>query len=517
MSAIRILPNRGGIKLTPQAQQATYRGLQYSPARPPVWPVVFSADREFIGSRRQLAWSTSLDVHQNFPLIEWMIHQHQVYTSQFGVQLKTKDVVYNREWKEWWRENTAASLVDVQRRLSFDDMMLNYAGLQVLFGYSALLKIAGGKMQLFEPWQISRGKGCETDEKTYGVTINKDGMVLDEVGAIDWVAFCSGDDSGSLIHRYLAFRDEVILNGFTSRTADTLFESPLMSILDKCRDTNSSAEYQLMAQKLQGMFTVVRYMKPETKGGADFTMREGSYGTPDVSGGEGQSGAVRAQSQPQMPLAELRSGMILNMEEGEKVDFLTSKTPSPEFIASQQYFTSQILDVLHIPYSFKDSSKANYSSMKADTVRYFNSCQPIINRNAGDWRMAVRHRIRAGVTQDMPMWKGAYTVDNLPFTLVPKAPWILDPAKEIPAKSAMVSAGWDDNEHVCEALTGRNFYDVIDARSEQEAYARNKGVMLDRGNISVKLTGTSESEEGTAQPADKGNASPASPALIEDE
>ena len=488
-------------------QQNTYRGVLWHPSRTPLYPVVYSADREFIGARRQLAWNTALDLEQNFSTIGWMIRQDQVYTSQFGFQPRTPDVQYNRELRSWWDANTLANQIDVQRRLSFEDMMLTWNGLKVLMGYASILKISGGKFQVFEPWQMARGSGCEVDEAHYGVKINKNGLVLDDYGAIDWIAFATGDDSGSLKHRYLAYHDEVIIDGFTNRTADTLWESPLMSVLDKCRDSASSAEYQLMAQKLQAMFVVVRYMKPETKGGADFPTRQGTWGVPETDNDPAPipsgSNQITARTIPQPPpLSEVRSGMMLNMEADEKVDFLTSKTPSPEFIASVKHFTKEILRVLDIPYSFLDSETANYSSMKADSVRYMNSCRPRMRKNAAAWREAIKHKLRAGIVADMPMWKGKYTVDNLPFALVPQAPWILDPSKEIPSKSAMVSAGWDDNEHVTESLTGRNFYDVVDAIAEQESYARAKGVTLNRGNISVKLTGNANEEEGTA-PAGK--------------
>lgn len=486
-------------------QQATYRGLQWHPSRMPIYPTVYSADREFIGSRRQLAWNTALDLEQNLSTIGWMVRLHQVYTSQFGFQPRTPDVQYNRELRAWYEQRITAKKVDVQRRLSFEDIILTWSGLKVLMGYSAILKVKNGRFQVFEPWQIGRGEGVENDEKRYGVIVNKNGLVLDEYGAIDWLAFCTGDNSGALKHRYLAFHDEVIIDGFTSRTADTLWESPLLSVLDKARDYCSSAEYQLMAQKLQAMFVVVRYMKPETKGGADFPTRAGTWGVPaandatpaPVESGSDQTTEVPVPQPP--PLSEIRSGTMLNMEHDEKVEFLTSKTPSPEFIASAKHFTAEILRVLDMPYSFFDSETANYSSMKADSVRYMNSCRPIMRRNAAAQREATTHLLRAGVAEDMPLWRGRYTVETLPFALVPQAPWILDPAKEIPAKSAMVSAGWDDNEHVTEALTGRNFYDVVDARAEQEAYAKSKGVMLNRGDISIKLT----DEEPTPSPRSK--------------
>jgi hypothetical protein len=478
--------------------QQTIKGLLWHPSRMPINPVVYTMDRELISQRRQLAWNTVRDIDQNLTLLGWLVRMDLMYTSQFAFSPRTGDVVYDRELREWWELQTDPEVIDVQRRLSFEELMGLWACLRIYDGYSLVLKSKKGRLQLFEAWNIARGSGCEEDEKRYDVKINKNGVVLDENNAIDWVAVATGETSGTLKHRYLAFHDECILDGETMRAADTLWESPILAALDKCRDYSSADDYNLMKAKLHAMFVVARYIDNETKGGADFPARSGIGGFPYAEEAEPADQSNMPVPQPP-PLSEIRSGMMITGEKGEKYEFLESKTPSNEFVVFCKKVCRDILLVRDIPYSFLDSESANYSSMKADSTQYNNSCYPKRKKNARGWRKAIKHRMRWGISSgDMPMWSGKFTVDTLPFALVPRATSILDPSKELPSVVTKLNARLMDFEQAHDEMTGGgggSWFDVIDRTADQLAYAEKKGVPINLGTVTIKLTGQSDTEE----------------------
>lgn len=481
-------------------QQNAYRGLQYDPARMPVASTMRSVDQDFLGQRRQLAWNSSTDLLQNLNIIGWMMRQHLAYTSLFTYAPRTADITYNREMREWYRLRTSKKRLDVQRRFTLEDMILTYANLKVLHGYAAMLKVKGGKLQLFEAWNIARGDGIQDDERRYGVTVNKDGVVLDENGAVDYVALATGNSTGNQQHRYLAHHSEIILDGFTERAAGTLWESPLMSVLTKARDYLDADEFQLIKAKLHSMFVVLRLLKPETEGGAGFPTRQGTYGLPtggvDQPADEGLASEAAQQqiAQPAPPpLSEIRTGTMITGEHGDDVKFLESRTPSHEYLAFTQKLCADLLSVLDIPLTFYYSNLGTYSSLKADSVRYSQSLTVRQQRraNADAMREAIVHLMRDGIAKrDMPLWRGGgYTVESFPFALIGRAPWILDPSKELPAMLSRLGAGLSDFEMVCDELGTGDFYDIIDRQAAQRTYAKDRGVLLNTGDVKIKLDG----------------------------
>ena len=492
-------PQKIGSGAAAVSQQNTYRGVMWDPGRMPMNPLVRTADQEFIGYRRQLSWNTTLDLLQNLDLIGWMMRQHLAYTALFTVATRTLDVQYNREWREWFRLRTMKKKVDVQRRFSLSDMMINFGGLQILHGYAPILKVKDGKLQLFEAWNMARGAGVEVDEKRLGVTVNSDGVVLDENGAIDFVALATGPSTGELVHRYLAYHDEVILDGFTERASGTLWESPLMSVLNKARDYLDTDEFQLLKAKLHAMFVVHRILKPETEGGAGFPTRQGTWGLPSGSTEPPTDGINDQPITPPNPaipapppLSEIRPNTMVTGEPGDKIEFLESRTPSHEYQAFTQKLCGDLCSVMDIPLTFKYSHLGTYSSLKADAVRYSQSLtvQQQRAKNAASTREAIVHIMRDGVAKrDMPMWKGKYTVDTLPLSLVGRAPWMLDPAKEMPMLLSQLSACLTDWESTCDLL-GTDFYDTVDRQAEQRAYAAKRGVRINLGELKVMIRDT---------------------------
>lgn len=489
------------------------RGLQWSPGRVQNSSVVRSMDAEFNGTRRKRAWNTSFDLQQNIEIVGWILRLRQTYVAQSSFCPRTADPGYNRELRAWYVERASKKMVDVQRRQSLDKMFVTYEGLKMLSGYALILKVRGGRLELFEAWHIARGEGVEEAEKELSkqlgrpIVVNQDGLVINEggdnPGAIEYVAIATGNNSGSLTHRYLAHESEVIMDGFTPRSpnANTLWESPFIAAFNKCNDLLDADEFQMLKMKLHAMFSVIWLRDSQQKGGADFPVYQGT-GSSAVAGSPQPSGAGAAPVQRTIPKLEVRPGSILQGEPNEKFELLESKTPSREYIEACKKFVREILSTFDIPYGFYDSEGTTYTTLRADHNRFRDAIkQPRIDL-AVDKKDAIRHVMRGGIAdRSMPILRTAgnnkpvYTVDNLPFNLVPDAKFMLDMGKEFPVIAAQIAAAMLDFETAAHMMGNDEFYDTVDKLADQYAYAKLKKVPITLGKFNYDFNVNDDEDE----------------------
>lgn len=487
-SALGLTPAQRAIAAQNAAQQNAYRALNWSPSRQPINPVVLSTDREFLGVRRQLATNTAYDLDHNFALWGKMVRTHQTYTSLNEFMPASDDPVYDRELKAWYEERNDPDTVDAQGKRTIEEIITTFAGLKVFGGFAFILKCQNGQLQLFENWNMAKGEGAPPE-------VNDHGYIADLAGKIVKIAIATGDSSANLVHRYLADRSEVIIDGFSSRTAGHLWESPLLPAMNHARDLLDAHSYYLLKCKIAAMFGFYWFRDSQKKSALDFTYQQGTGGGNPGLDSTGQATAA-APVQPAMPLVELKPGMVIQGEQNDKAGFLESQSPPAEFVAMEIETGRLILDALDIPLSFEHPDRANYSSMRADANRYKNSCHRERTKNARAQRKCTDHVMRAGIA-DRTMPIHSKLNGKLPrYMLVPKGIFLLDASKEMPAILAKLNAGLDDFESSCHELGTGNFFDKIDLQARQRAYAAAKKVPLNLGNVSIALKNTDDPPEG---------------------
>ncbi len=506
-------------RMTPNDQQYTYRALFYNTGRMPLMPITRSDDFEFIGARRQLSHNIAFTLDQNLPLIGWAVRTHLSYVSLFETVFDTGDDVLNDELTEWMQNTDDEERLDVQGRLSGDEMLSVYAGLKVYNGYSAIVKVEGGRCQLIEAWQMARGAGCEADEKKFGVTINNQGLVLDKYGKIIMVAICNGESSGSLKHVRLVPRNEILLGGFTNRASTNLYASPLLPAMELAQDYLDVQQYQVLQAKVASQFGFY-WLRDHTKNGPANFERFNALGYGGENGGPApvEDGSPKEPWQP-MPLTGIAPGMMLEGQQGDKVGFITADIPSPQWDQQGQRVVRMILASMDIPDCFWDTEKANYSSMRASSALYKQSCIRERRKNARVRRGMNTHKFRWGIADGTLPISSQYTPENLPYKLVPRGIYLLDTAKELSGVLAAIGAGLTDFETAAADLGYDNQRNTIRRLEKQYLSFKNAGITPNLGHISVRLSNRSESDEeipevtGT-EPAPKPRKAP--PAKIED-
>ena len=506
-------------RVTPADQQYTYRALFYNTGRMPLMPITRSDDFEFIGARRQLAHNIAFTLDQNLPLIGWAARTHLNYVSLFEFQPDTNDDTLNDELAEWYHDRNDEERLDVQGRLGGDEMLSVYAGLKVYCGYSAILKVDGGRCQLFEAWQMARGAGCEADEKKFGVKIDNQGLVLDKFGKIVMVALCNGESSGALKHIRLVPRNEILIGGFTNRASTALYASPLLPAMELAQDYLDVQQYQVLQAKVASQFGFY-WLRDHTKNGPANFDRFNALGYGGENGGPAhvENGQPQEAWQP-TPLTGISPGMMLEGQQGDKVGFITADIPSPQWDLQGQRVVRMILASMDIPDCFWDTGKANYSSMRVSAGLYKQSCFRERRKNARIRRGMNTHLFRWGVADGTLPISSKFTPENLPYKLVPRGVYLLDTAKELSGVLAAIGAGLTDFETAAADLGYDNQRDTVRRLEKQYLAFKNAGITPNLGHISVRLSNRSESDEeipeieGTA-PASKPAKAP--PANIEE-
>lgn len=439
--------------------RASYAALQQSTSRRQQSYSIVSADKEFSTGTRKLAWNSALDLEQNLTLAGFAVRTHLNFVSSFSFQARCKEEKFNPVLETWFREQSRKHHVDICRRMGLADLVRCFAGLKVWFGDSAILKLAGGKLQLLEAWMIAKGEGAPEG-------VNENGLILDQYGAVDSYAVAIKSENGSMQHKALVPWQEMEFDGYFTRAAQTRGVSPLMPAINHARDYLDATNFQLLKEKIAAMFGMVIY-RDRTKSGRH---------TFDYSGNDADTKAAEGPLQ-----YALKPGLKLELEVNEKAEFLESKTPSSEWMAFAKSLIRLILAAIDLPYSIWDSEAANYSSMRADWNRYRLSALNEREKNRSTLDNLTEHIIRAGIASGSLKLPKNATWDDVDWEWVPLATFILDLSKELDAILKKISAGLQTRADACKELGTGEFADIADRLGKEEKLLREKGVTITLG------------------------------------
>jgi len=258
----------------------------------------------------------------------------------------------------------------------------------------------------------------------------------------------------------------VIHHGFFDRFDQVRGISPLAPAVNVFRDVYEAADYALAKAKVSQMFGLVFYRDAlDSAGTLDST--SDPY---EVDFGRG-------------PVA-------LDLEPGDKAEFLESKTPSSEFQSFAQLMISIALKSLDIPYSFFDESFTNFYGSRGALLHYQKSCEAKradvkdVLRKITAWRLGLW--IEDGTLQ-LPAGK---SLADLKWEWIPAGLAWWDPAKEVRGDVEAIKAGLRTRSEIRAERYGDDWLDVVDQ------LARERDAMDARGLLPVDdLPAVSDNDE----------------------
>lgn len=418
--------------------------------------ILRSEDTELMPQERRQLLSGSRNIYRNFALAAWMIRRHLDYVSAFSFQAKTGNDALDERLEEliaWW---SRPENCDIAGRHSLPRLTRMAEARRTIDGDVFLLKVADGRIQAIEGDRIRTPAGGVPDTVSASDFVH--GVKVDASGAATAYCVCqrgpSGDmqpgNSANFVFERVLPATNVYHHAYFDRFDQVRGISPLAAAINTLRDTYEGFDYALAKMKVSQLFGLVFYR-----------------GDPNAAGD------ITAASDGAGYEVDFHKGPVqLDLDPGDRAEFLESKNPSTEFQSFSQTMISVALKALDLPYSFYAENFTNYSGARQALLQYEQAAE--IKRSDVRQMLDVLTEWRFGLFLADGLLPGV-DASELRWEWVPKGlPWI-DPLKEVQANIAAISSGLYSRTRALKEQ-GIDFYEVADEIAAENEYLSQLGL-----------------------------------------
>ena len=446
------------------ASRFGYDALEPRGRRKAVSSRVTREDWHTHGSKHRRLQETASDLCRNLSLASWMVRRHLDYVAQFEFHGRNEDESINQALESLMAEDGRPSRADASGRFSREKLFRLAESRRVLDGDTLLIKLNNGRLQGIQADLIQN-----PDQQVLGTWVN--GVKINSVGRPIAYGVHRRTDNARTQYARNINAINAIHYGFFERYASDQVRgvSPLVSALNPLRDVYENFTYALAKAKVSQLFALSFYR--DSQDSAGYVEEDETRGHGDVDGDHVE--------EPTGYKVDFGSGpVLLDMEPGDRAEFLESRQPSSEFQDFTQLVIQVALKALDIPFSFYDESHTNFFGSRAAWLHYERSCKDKRDDQIEMRTNYTRWKITQWIRDGRLALPSSMQIRDVRFEWVPRGmPW-WDPAKEINGNVQAIKAGLDNPQRVCRA-TGTDVFDNIDQIAKVKAYAEEKGVSLD--------------------------------------
>jgi capsid protein len=426
--------------------------------------VVVREDVHLKGGKRRKLQANANDIARNFSIAAWMVRRHLDYVSRFDFHSRTKDRGLNKEIEAMMVEQSLPLNCDRGGRASREKMFRLAEARRVLDGDTGLLLLRDRRVQGLEADLI------RNPEKQLGPHEWIEGVQADSAGlALQYCIWARSRGGGpGYEFKRIVPAENFIQYGFFQRYASEQRRgvSPIVAALNPFRDVYEAFEYSLIKAKIQQLFALALVRDPDAQ-----ALDQALPGTSaDDEEEEVDSAEVKERT------IDLTNGpTVLDLDPGEKVELIESKTPSHELREFTQLVIAVGLKALDIPYSFFDESFTNYSGQRGSWMHYERSCL-----DARDDQIAARRRwtdfqYQSWILNGQLKLPRSIDRSDLKYEWVPLGmPW-WKPVEEITGDLMAIASGLASPQRICKERGTGDIEDNIDDLLEVLKYARDRG------------------------------------------
>lgn len=427
-----------------------------------------SEDKELPPEQRRKLISTTRDLMRSAAIAAWAVRVHCAHIATHRFQPKTGDPRIDRQLEQLMKVWSRPQNFDVAGRHSLERMIYLAEHGRTVDGDAFLVKMSDGRVQLIESDRI-RTPRFDSTGRISAERLKKfvHGIELTGTGRPVNYAVCDRTEQGSgfQLKTVLPAR-HVLHHAYFIRADQTRGVSPLAAALNNFRDIDEMNELAI------GKAKVAQYFGVKIK-------REGDEALGEVEG-QGEHG-------DQAPYKfDLGKGPVaFDLEPGDDIEFVESRTPSTEFQAFCRQMIEAALKSVDLDMALFDSSHANYSSTKMALSVYKKSAaikqadvQDLL-RQLTVWRMGLW--LEDGILQ-VP---AGMSINDLHFEWRPTGWESIDPLKDAKASVERINAGIASRQQIVKEAGG-DFFEVADQLASERMYLISKG--LSEADIDSTIT-----------------------------
>lgn len=407
--------------------------------RRPATGVLRSEDAELPPLDRRKLVSQTRDVARNFVVAGWMLRQHLNYTTSFTLQVDTANAEFTAAIERLMAEWQQPEHCDITGRMSLGTMIRTAESRATLDGDVGLNLLADGRLQAIEGDRIRTPiggvpTGVDPASLVHGVQVDDVGRALAYSITKRGRASDFAPNGQDFQFERMVSAQHFRLHGYFDRFDQVRGISPFAAGLNTLVDIYEGFDLALAKLKLAQLFALAFFR-----------------GDPSSITAE-----ARESGQDYTKLKLGKNPFVLDMDVGDQVEFLESKTPSSEFQSFTQLLIQVVLKALDLPYSFFNESFTNYSGARQALLQYEQSA-------------SIRRGIVRGLLDFLTAWRLRLWMftGQLPFVPLEQIkwewvgaglPWI-DPLKEIQGDLAAVGGFMDCRTDLLKAR-GKDFETV---------------------------------------------------------
>lgn len=457
---------------------------------------------------RDKAQGTGYDIVRNDIVAQWAFNKFLDYTTVHYFQSSTGDQGLDEELEFAVDDWSMAENCDISRRHSLDSIIRLHASGKALDGDSAIILTDSWRLQGIEgdnirtpDWKVDILKNNLTKEITGAVQ----GLILDDFGAVQYYVICRKSEMPGR-YEYVATvpASSVIFDGNFFRFDQVRGIPVLNAAANTSTDIKEIDEYQLIKVKMHAMHALA------FKSDASQT---GYNEAPLANGVAGQQGTT-ATTGPAYEF-EMDSGMKIELNPGDSVDMLESKTPSREYKEFSEVMMRKFLLAWGgMPFEYFNPGNASYSVMKHIRAEFKFGIMRFEKKSR-----ETRYSILKWVFPYLLKKYGIALPDKFKdgkifrfLNWLPQAePW-LEEDREVSAALARIDGGLSNHE-IESARRGNDAYDIFRGAKRAQSYIRTSKLVIATGqpgamlwNQSVmnnqNVTVTAGSQPADSPPAD---------------
>ena len=435
-----------------------YDAVKHNPGRKRPRTSIQSEEKELKPHDRQKLVATTKDQIRNIALVSWMVRKHLDYVTQFSFHPMTGDEKLNDDldwlWNNWSRKDNC----DIAGRHSINRMVRLFEASKITDGDAGLYKLSTGMLQGVEGCSIAKPYDVKNQN------VNENGLVINKYGRVSGYAVTKEENHRAVLDKIVSAK-HMLFDGYFTRFNQTRGVSPLASAINLYQDLVESWEYQLIKAKMHAMFGVAIHSDSAVAASSGFDERDSDTGQAGTSSTVNNGGYE----------FELKPGLKLELEQGDRIDTIESKTPSAEFRDYTELMVRIGLLALDIPYSFYDSRQASYSAMKQDRVEYETSSRSKKKANHDIYMQIGEWKIDQWKADGLIKHNGLIKFD---FRAAGR-PWI-EEVKEIDAAIKRIDSGLSSRTREA-IIHGDNFKEILKELEEEKTMIKASGVNIVSG------------------------------------